>query len=168
MAPQTGRPSDVSLTAPLQEFWGGVATYRAGPDRVPGVNFQGLPWPACWVAYWYRDHSCCAPAACWCWAYARDGRLGEVAGEGVAIIVFDDGLVGLYPLRHRRGEQPLESEMLRQVRRYPHEEVAMLRGDLPVFGLVSASSFDIPEEARTVWRAWDIAIERVGTPKIAT
>ena len=161
-SPHAGRPSDISLTAPIEEFWGGVATYRVGPDRVSGVNFQALPWPACWVAYWYRDHSCCAPAACWCWAYAREGRLGEIAGDGVAIIVFEDGLIGLYPLRHRRGELPLDADVLRQVRRYSRGEVTTLRGRVPESDVDDAATVEISSEAHSVWRAWDFALDRMG------
>lgn len=140
-------------------------TFRAGPDILSdAVLAEAAAAGARWIAYWYRHHAACVPGACWCWLEIRRGERRFGDGEGVAFVVFRDGTIGCYPLRHGAGEPALDwSQACQCYPRLTPDSVAALRaasdGAPPTIQHTDGTQqAKLPAAAAAVWEAWDAGV----------
>lgn len=152
-----------ALDVPVLELLRGTVAYRIGPDRIHAAEFADAPWPVAWVAYWYRRHTWCSPtSACPCWEAYVKGDRDHLAGDGVAVVAYMDGLVGVHDLTHGERYRSFNwSDIAQRMPRLTWEECAMLREaalrqELEFVG--PAGTIRMPDRASVaVWRAVDIA-----------
>jgi len=173
-ARRTGPCAPLYLSVVAEEVLDRAATFRVGPDRLPADAFNQAAPTVAWAAYWYRDHAHCAPHACECEASIGRPRYPRAfGGEGVILVAYADGRVGVYTLDHGRGEPPLDWGRIAAAhaagcaRLTPADLVALRAaagGHAPRFPLMGGGERVPAAGAGAVWRAWEAGIARHGLP----
>lgn len=149
------------LTHVISEVLPGARTYRVGPDRLPADTFVAAS-PIASVAYWYRNHAYCTVRRCRCWGFTDTGP-GDVdfrGGDGIALVAYLDGSLGVYALWHAPDAPVLSWEQIaRADRRFTVDEVARMReafgGSAPRFAVDDTLTLSPERGADAIWMAYD-------------